>query len=140
MKYEYSYGAVVYRNRDGKTELLIEHMRLGHVSIAKGHIEEGETEEQCAHREIKEETNLDVELNTDFRHTIQYSPKAGILKYVTFFLAKAISDKIISQPEEVSFTEWVSPKDAVEKVTFDTDKETLKDAISYMEKHGLLQL
>lgn len=138
MKFEYSYGAVVYRIKDGRTEFLIEHMRLGHVSLAKGHIEKGETEEQCALREIKEETNLDVSLNTDFRHTIQYSPKPGILKYVTFFLASATSDKIVSQPEEVSYTEWVSPENAIEKVTFDTDKETLKDAISYMKKHNLL--
>lgn len=138
MRNEYSYGAVVYKNEEGKVKFLIENMRLGHVSIPKGHIEEGETKEECAHREIKEETNLDVLLDTGFAHTISYSPKEGILKYVTFYLAKAVSDDIISQPEEVSSTEWVLPEEAVERVTFDTDKETLKDAISYMKKKHLL--
>lgn len=137
MKQEYSYGAVVYRVRDGKREFLIEHMAIGHISIPKGHIEEGETEEECTLREIMEETHLKVSLNTDFSHVISYSPKPGVNKTVTFFLAKALTDDIIPQKEEVSQTEWLSIDDAIDKVTFQSDKETLKDAFDYMEKHHL---
>ena len=43
MKKEYSYGAVVYQFKDGIPLYLIEHMAMGHTSLPKGHIEEGET-------------------------------------------------------------------------------------------------
>lgn len=133
MKTEYSYGAVVYREKDNKIEFLIEYMVLGHVSIPKGHIEKGETEIQCALREIKEETNLEVELDTNFSHTISYSPKENVFKYVTFYLAKAITNNIISQPEEVKESKWVDIDTAIKEVTFNTDKETLKAAYEYMK-------
>ena len=74
MKFEKSCGAVVYKAVSDVTLFLIEHMALGHTSLPKGHMEEGETEEETAVREIKEETNLDVVLDTRFRHTISYSP------------------------------------------------------------------
>ena len=137
MKTEYSYGAVVYRKKENKIEFLIEYMTLGHISIPKGHIEEGETEKECALREIKEETNLDVELDMNFSHTISYSPKEGVYKYVTFYLAKATSENIISQLEEVTKTNWVDIDKAISEVTFDTDKETLKKAYEYMKSHHL---
>ncbi len=137
MKTEYSYGAVVYRKKENKVEFLIEYMTLGHISIPKGHIEEGETEKECALREIKEETNLDVELDMNFSHTISYSPKEGVYKYVTFYLAKATSENIISQLEEVTKTNWVDIDKAISEVTFDTDKETLKKAYEYMKSHHL---
>ncbi|MBQ7646054.1 MAG: NUDIX domain-containing protein [Clostridia bacterium] len=57
---ERSCGAVVYKRTDKRVLYLIEHMARGHVSLPKGHVEDGETEEQTARREIKEETNLDV--------------------------------------------------------------------------------
>lgn len=137
MKQEYSYGAVVYRIRNGKREFLVEHMALGHVSIPKGHIEEGETESECALREIMEETHLKVSLNTDFSHVISYSPKPGVNKTVTFYLAKALTEDIIPQKEEVSYTRWFSIDEAIKSVTFNSDKETLKDAFDYMEKHHI---
>lgn len=135
MKQEYSYGAVVYQIKKGKILFLIEYRRLGHVSLPKGHIEKGETPFQCAHREIKEETNLDVELEPSFSHTISYSPFPGIEKQVVFYLAKAISFDIVSQPEEVKKAKWRSYKEAIEALTFQTDKETLKEAYDYRMNH-----
>jgi 8-oxo-dGTP diphosphatase len=70
MKKEYSYGAVVYQIKDGIPLYLIEHMHLGHTSLPKGHIEEGETPLQCTLREIKEETSLDADVG-DFCEAVQ---------------------------------------------------------------------
>ena len=41
-------------------------------------VEGEETEEETAIREIREETNLEVRLDTVFRHDIWYSPNEGI--------------------------------------------------------------
>lgn len=132
MTKEYSYGAVVYKKKDDETIVLIEHMALGHISIPKGHIEEGETEEQCAIREIKEETNLDVNLDTSFRYTITYSPKENVTKDVTFFLAMPKDETLIPQLCEVTSLEWVEINKAIEMVTFTTDKETLTHARDFL--------
>lgn len=135
MKQEYSYGAVVYQIKDGRILYLIEFRKLGHVSLPKGHIEKGETPFQCALREIKEETNLEVDLETSFHHTISYSPFPNVWKEVTFYLAKAKTFDVISQPEEVKEAKWMSFKEAREALTFQSDKDTLTDADNYRKKH-----
>ena len=58
MKYEKSCGAVIF---DGDKVLVIQQVK-GHWGFPKGHVENGETEIETALREIKEETNLDVEI------------------------------------------------------------------------------
>ena len=61
MTYEKSCGGIVYRKFHGNTEiLLIKHIKSGYWSFPKGHVENSETEEETAKREIKEETGIDV--------------------------------------------------------------------------------
>ncbi len=133
MKHEKSCGAVVYQYAEGKPLFLIEHMALGHTSIPKGHVENGETEEETATREIREETNLEVELDSRFRHTVSYSPAPGIQKEVVFFIARAVSEKLINQECEVSALEWLPYEEALAAMTYDTDRETLSEAMRYLE-------
>mgnify|MGYP004419555925 CR=1 FL=1 len=67
MNYEKSCGAIVYRKFHGNTEiLLIRHIKSGYWSFPKGHVEGNETEAETAIREIKEETNIDVLIDTRF--------------------------------------------------------------------------
>ena len=59
MTYEKSCGGIVYRKFHGNTEiLLIKHIKSGYWSFPKGHVENSETEEETAKREIKEETGI----------------------------------------------------------------------------------
>ena len=134
MKLEKSCGAVVYKNSEKGLLFLIEHMIQGHTSIPKGHVENNETEEETALREIKEETNLEVKLDTNFRHTISYSPAPNIMKDVIFFVAESTSEKLINQECEVTSLEWMDYQTAYEALTFDSDKETLRLAKEYLDK------
>ena len=93
-----------------------------------------ETEEETAVREIKEETNLDVVLDTRFRHTISYSPYPGIEKTVVFFAAEAASDSLVNQECEVSALEWMPYEQACLVMTYDEDKETLAAAKKYLDE------
>ena len=78
MKFEYSAGAFIYRKSTfGISLLLLKKEGRDAYDLPKGHIEKGETAEQAAIREIKEETGLDVELFTHFHISTHYIFTSG---------------------------------------------------------------
>ena len=88
MKREKSCGALVYRvTSNGQKELLfIKHRHGAHWSFPKGHMEEGENEVQTALREVKEETGLDIDLEGNFRQSVEYYPKPNVKnRWFTFW-------------------------------------------------------
>ena len=137
MKHEKSCGAVVYRREGREISILVERMALGHVSIPKGHVEPGETEVQTALREIREETALEVKLDTGFRHVISYSPGPGIEKQVVFFVAEALDGNIRPQESEVKSAVFLTEQDALMEVTHESDRETIAAACEYLRSQGV---
>ena len=122
MKQEKSCGCIIIND---KKEVLLVHHNKGHWDFPKGHVEEGETEVETAIREVKEETNIDVEVNENYRYTTEYSPQENVMKKVVYFLARNINDKRNPQLEEVSEVKWFKLDEAVEKITYNTSKEIL---------------
>ena len=123
MLYEKSCGAVVYRKSHGNIEiLLIKHVNSGHWSFPKGHVEKFETEEQTALREIKEETGIDVIIDTSFREIVSYTPKKDIKKDVIYFIGKATSFDYVPQQGERSEIRWVDIGYASTILTYENDK------------------
>ena len=125
MKYEKSCGAVIF---DGDKVLVIQQQE-GHWGFPKGHVEDGESEVETAIREIKEETNLDVEINEKYRYVETYSPKFDVTKDVVFFVAEKIGGNILAQEEEVKKIEWLNINDAMERLTFESSKNVLANVI-----------
>lgn len=134
---EKSCGAVVFKVEDGKIYYLIEKMKKGHYSIPKGHVENKETEEQTALREIKEETSLNVWLDTRYKTRVTYSPYKGCMKDVIFFVAKALTKDPIPQEIEVSEIYWLELKDAVARLTYDSDKQVVIDSSKFIVENYL---
>ena len=87
MKYEVSCGAVVFTQQDGKTKYVIIKSTEGYYGFPKGHIESGESEEETALREIREETGLNVNIINGFRimdeHPLPNKPH--VMKRVIYF-------------------------------------------------------
>lgn len=133
MKKEKSCGAIIYRHEKGELKILVLEMNMGHCSNCKGHVENDETEIETAIREIKEETSLDVVIDTKFREVISYSPFPGTIKDVVFFVAEAKTTEIRCQKEEVRCAMWLSPEQAISKMTFPSDKEVVSKAIAYLK-------
>ena len=135
-KFEKSCGAIVYTIDGGVIKYLLVEEMSGFHSFPKGHMEEGETEIETALREIKEETNLKVELDTEFRASEQYtlSEKPGVTKQVVYFLAKyKDSSPSITRPDEVKALKILKLEDAINTIEYDNKKEMLKKADSYLK-------
>ena len=121
-KKEKSCGCIIIKN--GKV-LLIKQTE-GHWGFPKGHMELGETEIETAKREVKEETNIDVEINKDKRYVLEYTTDKGIFKEVVLFIAKKINGDERYQVSEIKTMEWLTYKDAIDRITYDNTRELLK--------------
>ena len=133
MKQEKSGGCIIINDKD---EVLLVRHNKGHWDFPKGHVEDGETEIQTAIREVKEETNIDVEVNEEYRYSTKYSPKEDVIKEVIYFLARNISDNKQAQLEEVSEVKWFNFNDAIKQITFDNSRDILIQLKKDLEKKG----
>ena len=129
---EKSCGAVVYKKINNDIYVLLIKHNVGHWSFPKGHVEENETEEETAIREIKEETNIDVILDNNFRFVNTYSHRENSIKDVIYFVGYPINEEVKPQEEEVSNIEWYNVEKAYDIITYDNDKEVLRKAIEYI--------
>ena len=133
-KEEKSCGAVIWRAADGRRQYLLARHNGGHWSFPKGHVENDETEEETALREIREETGLQASIDTAFRHQVTYSPKPGIIKDVIFFIAVPTGGAEHAQEAEISQLGWFSFQEAAERITYATDEEILLAAEAYLNR------
>lgn len=136
MKKEKSCGAIIYKVEAGERSfLLIRSQRNNHYSYPKGHVENTETEVETALREIKEETNLDVILDQNFRKVNTYCPAFGVTKDVIYFVATPKPNQlIIPQPSEVAEAKWYSYQEAMKMITHDNDRKLLQEAVAYLQE------
>ena len=137
MIYEKSCGAVIFSETGQMRVYLVEKMQKGHLSLCKGHVGKNEDEHETAVREILEETNLQIRFVDGFRECIEYSPCSDCIKEVVFFLAKAESMNVFAQPEEVSSIFWLSFEEALESLTYESDRAILHKADDYQNQLAL---
>ena len=100
--------------------------------------EDGETEIDTAIREIKEETNIDVEIDSNFRKVISYSPKKGVMKDVVFFIGKAISFDLKIDPKELLDAIWVNPDEVKDYLNYQDTIWVFEEAVNYLRETGQL--
>lgn len=134
--YEKSCGAIII-HKSGENNykvLLVKNHNGRYWSFPKGHVEKGETEEETAIREIKEETGLDVEIVDSFREVSDYCPFGRIKKRVVFFMAQTFSTNVVVQKEEIDSYIWVDLFDVHNKCTYDNDLRVIKKARANISK------
>ncbi len=129
MNREKSCGIVVF----AEDKVLLVFHNLGHYGFPKGHVEKGETEEETAIREVKEETNCDARIIPGFREVITYNPKPNVIKDVVFFVGKALTKDLKPQEEETSDVFFIKKENARKTLTHDDERNVLEKAIKFME-------
>ena len=125
MKKEKCCGCIIVEN--GK--VLIVQENKGHWGLPKGHVEGNETEEETAIREVKEETNLEVEIDSSKKFVISYIIDDMIDKTVYFFPAKIVGGEIKRQEAEINNIMWAPFEEAISKITYENVKIMLKNAL-----------
>ena len=106
--------------KDAKRERLL-------WSLPKGHIEPGETPEQAAIREVREETGIESQIDKSLG-VIDFWFMAGgkrIHKTVHHFLFKETGGKIAPQVSEVDDVRWFPLTEIVEKLAYPDEKKLI---------------
>ena len=116
MKKEKSCGAIIVNDNN---QVLLVKQTLGHYGFPKGHVEIGETEEETAIREVKEETNIDIEITRKDRFIVSYNVTDTISKDVIYFIAKPLTFDEKPQKTEVAEILWVDIDEVVNYLGFE---------------------
>jgi 8-oxo-dGTP pyrophosphatase MutT (NUDIX family) len=132
-----SCGFLVYREQPTLSFLLMRHSTRW--DLPKGHVDPGETELQCALRELAEETGIDesaVLVDQNFRVELTYNvnlPKYNFQekqKSLIIFLAKLLEPGCpikVSEHETYRWFDWNPPHDIQAK--------TINPVLQAVERH-----
>ncbi len=134
---EKSCGAVVFK-KDSEINYLLLQYEAGHWDFVKGNVEKGETEQETAVRELREETGISNARYMDgFRERISYYYKrqgATVFKEVVFFLMESGTKEVKLSFEHVNFA-WLTYNGAMEKLTFKNARDVLRKAQDFLTKN-----
>lgn len=137
--YERSCGAVIYRIiNDEVRYLLIKNRRSSNWSFPKGHMEDGETLEDTAIREVLEETGMHIEIIPGFSSKSEYTIQNRIQKTVMIFAANTSDTQTRIQHEEIEDYTWLPYERAYDSLKFDNDKTILKEAKAFLTEHNYI--
>ena len=107
--------------RRGGRVLLVHRPRYDDWAFPKGKLEEGESWEDAALREVEEETGLRCVLGA-YAGSTRYPMREG-MKEVRFFHMEAAGEA--RAQNEVDEVRWVAPAEARELLTHDRDRSLL---------------
>lgn len=126
-------GGVLFRKRGGVYEILLI-LRNGVWDLPKGKLEEGESIEECAVREVEEEVGarslaIVKHLCDTYHEYREGSAQYGKTTY--WYLMEALSEDSLLQmePQEkegITALEWVDAAVALERVHFDNLKQVVR--------------
>ena len=117
-------GGLVVRRRSGQLEIALVHRPVHQDwSYPKGKLEEGETFEDAAQREVLEETGLVCHLIRFVGHT-DYTDRKGRPKVVAYWVMAAEAGTFAAN-EEVDVLRWVDVPTAGQLLSYERDRELL---------------
>jgi 8-oxo-dGTP pyrophosphatase MutT (NUDIX family) len=135
---ELSAGGVVVR--DGQVIVIVPTRRGAQgqrvLGLPKGHVDPGETAEQAATREVREEAGVEaaiVEKLGDVRYFYQREGQR-IFKMVRFFLFDYRSGALEDHDDEVEEARWMPLAEAARALSYKGEREMVQRALSAISR------
>lgn len=130
-----SAGGVAFRIEDSKPQVAIVAVNPSRRwQLPKGLIDAGESEEQAAAREVREEAGIECEVLEKIE-TVEYwyfaahkGERVRYHKFVHFFLMKYLSGDVKNHDFEIAEARWVSIDEAIELLAFKSEKDVVRKA------------
>jgi 8-oxo-dGTP pyrophosphatase MutT (NUDIX family) len=126
-----SAGGVVYRELDGRVQVALAHRRTPPLwALPKGTPDSGETIEETAVRETREETGLEVEIERRLG-SIRYFFVRGTTRFnktVHFFLMRSSGGSPDDHDAEFDEVRWVDIPEALALLTHTTERSVVEEA------------
>ena len=138
---EVSAGGVVYRRGEQRDEvevaLAARRTRRGELAwgLAKGAIEPGETDEQAAVREVREETGLEARIESDLGEIRYFYVWEGVRvrKRVHFFLMLATGGDVSLHDAEMEDVRWFPLRTAIKRAAYRGERDVIRRAAERLE-------
>src|SRR3989344_2640821 len=135
---EESAGGVVYHRQAEQLQIVLILDSYGKWTLPKGHIEQNETPEQAAVREIGEEVGLkNIRLITrlgETQYKVNRPHEESFRKLVHFFLFETSETKLIApQTQEIKEAQWFPADEALEKIDYENSKLMLEKALNHLK-------
>jgi 8-oxo-dGTP pyrophosphatase MutT (NUDIX family) len=130
-KREISAGGVVYRRSDDEIEIVLasRRTRRGQLAwgLAKGGIEDEESTEDAAIREVREETGLLAEIEASLGETRYFYvwENVRIRKTVHFFLMRHTGGDIDDRDDEMEEIRWFPLERALKRAAYRGERDVL---------------
>ena len=115
-------GGVV--RRDGRIAV-VHRPRYDDWSLPKGKLDPGESFEEAALREVREETGFECELGEELSST-SYNDRKGRSKIVRYWLMEPVGGEFAPN-DEVDELRWLTPAEAVDLLTYPRDAELAQE-------------
>ncbi|HYM52310.1 MAG TPA: NUDIX hydrolase [Candidatus Dormibacteraeota bacterium] len=126
-----SAGGVIHRSVDGQIQVVLCHRREPSLwALPKGTPHAGETLEETALRETREETGLEVILEAPIR-SVSYVFVRGRTRFhktVHFYLMRAVGGDVSQHDREFDEVRWVELNEALELMTHATERALVEEA------------
>lgn len=119
-------GVVTRRSDDGTLEVLLVHR--GHYddwTVPKGKVEDGETDEECAVREVEEEAGVRGRL-LDELPSVRWRDRFDRPKVARYWRMEPIDASTARARNEVDEVAWLPVADAIGRLSYERDAEVLR--------------
>ena len=128
-------GVVFYWSKSGEPLYLLMSNPHGTWEFPKGHVMKGESDEEAALREVKEETGLKrLKIIKGFNCTIKYTFRRNgrlIKKTVKYFLMETRPGSIMLSDEHIAFM-WLPYEEAIKRLNYKNARRVLSEANSFL--------